>query len=256
MELFFEYDLNRLRAYGQIKENRNRIEILEEENFTAFCFPSVSYFNYAFANNNQLLNLQEFLSIKEFYRYHGISVHKFIGLSGLYDDSFLSGLGYHKKNVITQTKYLFDQQASSNYQFNTQFVEVTNTELKLFTHTYLEGFNAIGRDVNEVYANFQGLYSMPGTKLYLVKNENDTIGIVVLYELNHHYFLAAGAILLKYQGHNHHKAGIMMRIKKCLMDANLNSIISWAYKGSISHHNMNRLNMIDLNEFDNYEFTV
>ena len=256
MELFFEYDLNRLRAYSQVKGNHNNIDILEDENLMAFCFPSVSYFNYAFAKNNQLLKLQEFVSIKKFYQHRGILSHKFIGLSGLYDCSLLSGLGYHKKNIISQTKYAFDEQATSNYQFNTQFVKVTNIELKLFTQTYLDGFNAIDRDVNEVFANFQGLYSMPGTKLYLVKNEHDIIGIVVLYELNHHYFLAAGAILPKYRGHNHHKAGIMMRINKCLLDPNLNSIISWAYKGSISHHNMNRLNMIDLNEFDNYEFSV
>ena len=256
MELFFEYDLNRLRAYSQIKGNQNRIHILEEENFMAFCFPSVSYFNYAFSKNNQPLNLQEFLSIKKFYRDRDISLHKFIGLSGLYDNSFLSSLRYHKKNVISQTKYSFNQQATSNYQFTSVFEEVTDSELMLFTQTYLEGFNAIDRDVKEVYDNFVGLYSMPGTKLYLVKNEHDIMGIVVLYELNHHYFLAAGAILPKYQGHNHHKAGIMMRINKCLMDPNLNSIISWAYKGSVSHHNMNRLNLIDLNEFDNYEFTV
>ena len=256
MELFFEYDLNRLRAYSQIKGNHNRIDILEEENFMAFSFPSVSYFNYAFAKNNQLLNLQEFLSIQKFYLHHGISFHTFIGLSGLYDNSFLSGLGYHKKNVISQTKYSFDQKATSNYQFNTQFVKVTNTELKLFTQTYLGGFNAIGRDVNEVYINFQGLYSMSGIELYLLKNGYETVGIVALYGLDHHYLLAAGAILPKYRGHNHHKAGIMMRINKCLLDVNLNSIISWAYKGSISHHNMNRLNMIDLNEFDNYEFTA
>ena len=253
MELFFKYDLLRLRAYDSVNSKKNKIAILDTENYLALCFPAVKYFNYAVSKNNQTLTPEEFSGIREFYRSQNISSHKIINLNDNFELDVLERLNYRKKSTISKVGFGIGQTVLTARVPDVNFIVVDKGNLEEFTKTYLDAFEAEDRDIRDVCENFGGLLKTEGIELFIVKDNFKTVGVVVLYSTNHIYYLAGGAILPEYRDNHYHKAGITMRLQKSLQDKSMQSIISWAYKDGISHRNMKSLGMIDVAEFDVYE---
>lgn len=256
MELFFKYDLNRLQAYSSVKEINNQIKILEEHKFMAFSFPEVGYFNYAFPTNGIPMENFDVEYINDFYFSFGLDKYKIIVPPNHLELKNLlkSKKEFRLSETIVQTYYPIEKEL--NFKINSQikFVRIDKSNISEFTQIYLESFEAVGRDMKKVAKNFESLMRKPGVEFYLANNGFANIGVNVLYREQNNYLLAGGAVLPEYRNHNHHKSGLTMRLKKCLDDPKIERVTSWAYKGGVSLHNMNSLNMIEEKEFEVYEF--
>ena len=256
MELFFKYDLNRLHAYSSVEEIDNQIKILEEHKFMAFSFPEVSYFNYAFPTNGLPLEKFDLEYISDFYRSFGLDKYKIIVPPNHYElkKFFSNNPNFTLTETIVQTHYPVENKLNFEVNPDIVFVRVNERNILEFTKTYLDSFEAVGRDEVRVAKNFKSLMNRPGVEFYLTNNGKSHMGVNVLYRETNNYLLAGGAVLPEYRNHNHHKSGLTMRLKKCLEDPQVEKITSWAYKGGVSLHNMNNLKMVEENEFEVYEF--
>ena len=256
MELFFKYDLNRLNAYSSVKEINNQIKILEEQKFMAFSFPEVGYFNYAFPTNGLPLEKFDLEYINDFYKSFGLDKYKIIVPPNHVElkNYFRNNPDFNLTETIIQTHYPIKNKLIFEINSDIKFIRVGNGNIVEFTRTYLNSFEAVGRDENRVAKNFAKLMERPGVEFYLANNGQAHIGVNVLYHEKNSYLLAGGAVMPEYRNHNHHKSGLTMRLQKCLEDPLVEKITSWAYKGGVSLHNMNNLNMIEEKEFEVYEF--
>ena len=256
MELFFKYDLNRLQAFSSVKEIDNQIKILEEHKFMAFSFPEVGYFNYAFPTNGLPLEKFDLEYINDFYRSFGLDKYKIIVPPNHHElKKYFSGnSNFQLVETVVQTYYPLENKLNFKINSNIKFIRVDKSNILEFTKTYLDSFEAIGRDENRVAQNFTSLMERPGVEFYLANNGKAHMGVNVLYRERNNYLLAGGAVLPEYRNHDHHKSGLTMRLQKCLEDPQVEKITSWAYKGGVSLHNMNSLKMIEEKEFEVYEF--
>ena len=257
MELFFKYDFNRLQAYSSVKEINNRIKILEEYKFMAFSFPDVGYFNYAFPTNGIPMERFDIEYINDFYFSFGLEKYKIIvplhhvELKKLLE----SKKNFQLSETIVQTRYPIKKKIDFEINSDVIFIPIDKGSIIEFTEVYLASFEAVGRDIYKVARNFESLLEREGVEFYLANNGETNIGVNVLYKEGNNYLLAGGAILPEFRNHNYHKSGLTMRLKKCLDNPLVEKVTSWAYKGGVSLHNMNSLNMIEEKEFDVYEFS-
>lgn len=242
-------------AYDRARNGQNQIKILEEDDFFAFSFPEVGYFNYAFTKDNQPFEKGGIERIQAFYNSRQIRKHRIKIPFDQEESRALLEDDYIKIGTIVKTYFPVTETFDCPDVNTPEFVLVDESNIVTFTKVYLDSFEAVGRDPEQVAENFRGLLTIPGTELYLVRDEGQNAGIVVLYGQEHHYFLAGGAILPGFRNKDYHKSGLRMRIRKCLRDQQLAGIYSWADKDGISHQNMVKLNMVKDTEFDIYEFT-
>ena len=256
MELFFKYDLNRLQAFSSVKEIDNQIKILEEYKFMAFSFPEVGYFNYAFPTNGLPLEKFDLEYINDFYRSFGLDKYKIVVPPDHYElkKFFNNNPNFNLAETIVQTHYPLENKLSFEINSDIEFIRVDKCNILEFAKTYLDSFEAIGRDEKRVAKNFESLMEHSNVEFYLANNGKAHMGVNVLYREKNNYLLAGCAVLPEYRNHNHHKSSLTMRLKKCLEDPQVEKITSWAYKGGVSLHNMNSLKMIEEKEFEVYEF--
>jgi hypothetical protein len=257
MELFFKYDLNRLNAYNSVEEINNQIKILEEHKFMAFSFPEVAYFNYAFPTNGLPLEKFDLEYINDFYRSFGLNKYKII-VPPNHDELkkvFSINPNFNLTETIVQTHFPLENKLNFKINSDIEFIRVDETSILKFAKTYLDSFEAVGRDEKRVAKNFASLMERPGVEFYLAVKGKTYMGVNVLYREKNNYLLAGGAVLPEHRNHDHHKSGLTMRLKKCLEDPHVERIASWAYKGGVSLHNMNSLKMVEEKEFEVYEFS-
>lgn len=254
MELIFQYDIDRLKAYSTHKHNN--ISIIHGENYTSLSFPEVDYFNYVIQTQDKLLGKNDLQCIKAFYENNGISKHQII-LSDTDTDSEtqfnLNRNGYSFKKSFSQTFITPTTLIENQVSAEVSFIEVTNSNIDLFTSLYLKGFDAHGRDVRKVSANFNTLLNNSKFNLMLIKYGDIFVGINVLYHKKNESLLAGGAIIPEYRNKGLHKAGLNFRIQKALAQ-NSNKITAFAYDNTVSLQNMFKVRMVLMKRFNIYEY--
>jgi hypothetical protein len=257
MELFYAYDWQRLATYQRLNPLQNDIVIHEHNNWVHFSFKQVDFFNYAFGADNQPLLRNNLADIESFYTSRQINKYRIIVPADCADSrKLLLANHYRPTSCIVKTNFPLHLPVPVDYANTVQFIKTDITNIRDFTAIYLEGFEAIGRDIDEVCNNFKGLLTIPGNELFLMQNKEEYVGIVVLFGSNHHYFLAGGAVIPKHRNQHYHKAALAFRLNKCLQDEAVQSIISYAYKNGISLANMQALHMTKEREFDQYELCL
>ncbi len=256
MELFFKFDQLRLKAF-QESALENNIDILSKESYTAYCFQDVEYFNYLFLNDSKRFDVNAISEVQVFYENRKISTHKIILKSdrankhqALLDDS-----GYQHKQTIVKTTYPLKLKEVFFPKTKIGFEKVNQNNIYEYTVTYLNSFEAVARNFKRVSENFKMLLTIEGFEAYVMKVGGEPVGIVALFIDSHDYFLAMGAVLKEYRNLGYHKAGLTMRLRKIVSDPYVQSIISWAYKGSISHQNMLKLKMKEECQYSVYEYS-
>jgi len=255
-EIFFKYDKLRLRAFDN-SPLQNKINICEDNSFTAFCFPEVDYFNYSILNDEKKITSKTLKNIQSFFAFQNISKHRVIINSEIaeQEQSILSKSGYKKQKTIVKLSYFHKNKNMLIPNVDIQFEIVTQKNISKYTAIYLDAFEATGRNINRVAENYKMLVNIEGLDSFIMKVENNPVGIAVLFNDSQNYFLAGGAVLKKFRNFGYHKAGLIMRINKCIKNFRIKNIISWAYKGGVSHQNMLKLNMEEKCYYDVLEFT-
>ena len=257
MDLIFKYDFERLEVYSNETRNQNDIIINDQNNYISFLFPNVDYFNYSFRIDNKEFEYDNIKNIIKFYSDHNIKKHKIIIPSEFVNSKLIleQNFNYKYKNTIIKTCFpLYGTQILQHIN-KLDFIRIDEDNIFDFTNVYLDSFESIIIDKEKVSRNFRELLKLNNLELFLLNNGYQNVGVNVLYSDKNNYFLAGGAILPEFRNLNYHKSGLCFRINKCLSDPNINSIISWAYKDSISLRNMLKLNMLVIKEFLVYEFS-
>lgn len=247
MELVFSYDKFRLNHYSLVQPD---IAFYENETLQAFCFPEVSYFNYAFRKDNLPLSESEIETVLGFYKRNNVSKFKLLSESGLINN-------YSNRLVKTQTfvKHRLLEHKPVFKSADLKFLEVDEDSIAEFTAVYLESFEAEKRNLNSVIRNFTQLLNQANLCLFLVQHQLQSVGVVVLFKEESTFLLAGGAILPTYRNNTFHQEGIDFRIGKCLKINPNQTIESWTYLNSTSMNNMLRCGLQIDNLFDVYEFT-
>lgn len=257
MELFFKYDWERLNAFRQ-SQVQNHIDIYTNEWVTAFSFPEVGYFNYAILNHETRFPRKQMDEIQAYYLDRRIRGHKIIlskKIAEHYHDR-LKARNYEKQKNIVKTNYDVGQKLNCTSDPGLEFEPLSHENVLKYTSVYLDSFEAEGKNYRHVAKNFKMLLSIPNLESFIMRSGRQPVGVIVLFQKAHEYFLAGGAVLPLERNHSYHKSGLLMRIRKCLDDPKLKNIISWAYEDSISLKNIGKMNMDEVKQYYVYQHTT
>jgi hypothetical protein len=254
MQLIFKYDLDRLNSYSV--NVQNNIRIVKEAAYTMLSFPEVKYFNYTFPLKDQPLLKFQLKNIEDFYGDQKISRHKIIiAAECKKSNALLSNEGSYKQlATIAKTSLAPLPMYKPQMANNLQFLKVDHEHIGYFTDIYLQAFEAEERNSSTVRENFETLLNISDLDLYLLKYNENFIGVNILYKTPKENLLAGGAIIPEYRNKGFHKIGLAFRIHQSLSNSDSKSIIAWAYKHSISLQNMIKLKMQVQQEFNVYEY--
>ena len=244
MELICEYDLMRLKRYAPVQKG---IHFLAQSALHAYCFQALNYFNYAFKTDATNLSQDELSRLSAFYQNHGIK--NFMVLSSLYEPSLLEA-GFKAKTSFV--KQVLPSLSVLDKLGNTLFEKVDTSNIALFTKTSLDSFEAGPKDLVEVTTNFSQLLEQPNLELFLMKDQEKYVGVVVLFVKDTKALLAGGAVLPEYRSNNYHKEGIKFRINYLLSKYAPSSIETWTYANSQSNKNMTACGFIAKETFHLY----
>ncbi len=254
MTLFYRYDELRLKTYSAIPENR--IQIKKHPTFNTLCFPEVGYFNYALLRDDGAFEAEQFEYIQRFYFERGVIKHKVLIESRNREAFKECGFAeqYRLKETFVQTE--LPTRAKEDVKTRLNVKETDEASIEEFTEAYLKGFGSRVREYRKVSKNFRELLILPNVRLYLLKQDQATVGISVMFKDKHECLLAGGAILPEHQNKGFHQESLRFRIATASQDAQITSIGAIATAGSISHQNMEKLAMKTVNKFDVYEYCL
>ncbi|MES2828461.1 MAG: hypothetical protein V4687_09910 [Bacteroidota bacterium] len=250
----FQYDLDRLKSYSVNHENN--IEIFDGNFFYAFCFPEVGYFNYAFQTSSAPFTVESVANIKKFYLERNILTHKFLvpARSAESNRIISSDNNYTQTGIIAKTVFPSGRIVNQIQEQGVSLTKVDDSNIETYTEIYLNGFEAEGRDAKKVAKNFRTLLSNKAVELYLLKYQNEYVGINVLYNSGTESLLAGGAVLKEFRNNGYHKKGLSYRIQHALRKPEVRNVMSWTYKDGVSYNNMIKLGMDFGEEFMVYEY--
>lgn len=254
MQMIFRYDLDRLLSYAH--RVPGEITVASEPAFMMMSFDNVNYFNYTFGLSEEPYTHAHQKLIEDFYNTRYIHKHRVIVDADCpYSNAvFKQHGGYTHTNTIVQTVFDGANTCRPALRSDVQLVPANEELMPVFTELFLQGFHAHGRDSEEVSYNLTNMLYVNGMRLFLVKAGDDYVGINVLYENETESLIAEGAIAPGYRNRGYHKGSLACRIDLVLQNRPSQKIIAWAYKNSISLHNMYKTGMKTQQEFNVYEY--
>ncbi len=254
MQPIFKYDFDRLTAYAHTAPDQ--IKTASEETYMMMAFQDVNYFNYTFTLTGQPLTHTNCRLIEDFYYSMQIPKHRIIVSANCKYSNAVFGSNSCYTHTKTIVKTVFDATPANlpATKKEVAFVRVDAALMPVFTQLFLQGFDAHNRNTGEVVCNFINMLEVAGMSLFLVKYKNDYVGINVLYETEAESLLAEGTTVPEYRNRGFHKSSLAFRIQLALQNRQDASIAAWAYKDSVSLHNMYKLQMKTQQEFNVYEY--
>ncbi len=256
MEIIFQYDIERLKAYETNPDFDNRICVTAKGDLNYLRFPEVDYFNYSFSASDSPLTHENVESIMDFYKSDGIERHKIITDADCRESrELLCGkFAYQQTKKLVKTSYAPDRPIDNHPPISLDFASVDQHNIGDFTHTYLNGFESEQKDYEKITRNFKRLLRLEAINLYLLRKNKESVGISVLYKKEQDYLLAGGAILKQHRSQQFHKYAMVKRIRQCFQNGTPTGIYSSAYQNSISLKNMLNIGMTIAKTYDIYEY--
>lgn len=254
MDLFFEYDVERLRHYTRVAENTGKIAIESNPGHLLLSFSDVGYFNYCVCHEPD--QLREVVGqAQSFYAYRQIAHHKVLLDEAITDDShyrFLAERGYVMKERIMAVRDPTLKNRPQPVSATLQLEPVSEQTIAEFTKDYLAGFESEQTHIEPVANNFRQLLGNSNIALFRVKDQSEPVGIAVFYGSEKDYFLAGGAILPGFRNRGYHTTALLTRLN-WLNEQNARSIISWAYDEGTSYRNMLKVGLVPYKCYRVYE---
>ncbi|MGA0557213.1 hypothetical protein ACO2Q8_11215 [Larkinella sp. VNQ87] len=254
MELFFTYDIERLRCYAGVAGNADKISVESHASHLLLSFTDVGYFNYCVCHEPaQLDDVLE--HAQTFYASRQIDHHKLLVDEALSQDDhyrFLTNQGYVLKERLMAVQDPIRRLRPMPATANLQLEPVCGQTIAAFTEDYLTAFESEQKNPKTVVTNFRQLLGRPNLGLFRVTNGSDPVGIAVLYGSDGHFFLAGGAILPTFRNNGYHTTALVTRLNWSNAQ-NARSVISWAYEGGASYRNMLRVGLLPYKCYRVYE---
>jgi hypothetical protein len=244
MDLFFEYDIERLRRYADVAVNTGKISIESQPSHLLLAFTDVGYFNYCVCHDSALL-AEIVGQAQSFYADRKIDHYKLLIDEAICKEQhyrFLAENGYSLKERIMAVQDTTLQYRTVPFQAHLQLEPVSEATLPEFTADYLTAFESKQKNTVPVITNFRQLLGNKNISLFRVVDQTEPVGIAVLYGVERDFFLAGGAILPNFRNKGYHTAALVTRLN-WLNEQNARSIISWAYDGGASYRNMLKLGL-------------
>lgn len=254
MDLFFEYDIERLRRYAGVVENTGKITVESYPTHLLLSFTDVGYFNYCVCHEPAKI-VDVVGQANAFYGSRSIHHHKLLLDEACNDESqyrFLLENGYRLKERLMAVEDPILQHRSQPIPENLQLERVQAATLPDFTSDYLAAFESEQKNTVPVITNFRQLLDNENIVLFRVRDQAEPVGIAVLYGIESDFFLAGGAILPAFRNRGYHTTALVTRLNQANAQ-NARRIISWAYDGGASYRNMLKVGLVPYKCYRLYE---
>jgi hypothetical protein len=254
MDLFFEYDVERLRRYARVADNTGKINIESYPTHLLLSFTDVGYFNYCVCH--EPAEIADVVGQADgFYASRSIHHHKLLLDEARSDEAqyrFLLEKGYSLKERLMAVEDPILRHRSQSLPENLQLERVQEATLRDFTEDYLAAFESEQKNTTPVITNFRQLLDNENIALFRVRDRAEPVGIAVLYENKNDFFLAGGAILPTFRNRGYHTTALVTRLNWANAQ-NARRIISWAYDGGASYRNMLKVGLTTYKCYRLYE---
>ncbi|GAB3931787.1 hypothetical protein [Larkinella terrae] len=255
MDLFFEYDIERLRRYAILGANTGKISIASSPSNLLLSFTDVGYFNYCVCHNADQLpeivgQAQAFYAGQQI-AHHKVLIDEAIGEEAHY--RFLADNGYVLRERIMAVRDPTLESRPQPVQDTFQLEPVSQETIAAFTADYLAGFESEQKNAEPVTNNFRQLLDSKAISLFRIKNRTEPVGIAVLYGSGMDFFLAGGAILPAFRNRGYHTTALLTRLNWVNGQPGVRSIISWAYDNGASYRNMLKVGLVPYKCYRVYE---
>ena len=254
MDLFYEYDIERLRSYDRVAANAGKITIESCPSHLLLSYTDVGYFNYCVCH--QPANLPEVVEqVKPFYIHRQVKHHKLLideALGNEHHFRFLNENGYTLKERLMAVRDPTLKYRQQPHQAGLRLESVSEATLSEFTENYLAAFESEQKNSTPVVNNFRQLTGNKNIALFQVVDQREPVGIAVFYGIEKDFCLAGGAILPAFRNKGYHKTALVTRLN-WLNEQNARSIISWAYANGISYQNMLKVGLVPYKSYRVYE---
>lgn len=235
--LVAKYDRMRLATYCEHGTCGPRISIRSTEQAVLLRFADVGYFNTVYSHDADVIKR---LSEVELF-YHG-SPHGCRLVT-----SFLTSGSPHMQ-TCTARGWLPDVEyawLSADARMLSQIEPVQTSEIRrprideqeLFFRIYLTAFGAASDRISAAIDNMRHLFSNPNLHFLFTCENDQPVGVGMMYHIGHSALLCAGAMLPSARGAGGHNALLAARIRLAA-SLGCTDIHSWAIRGSSSHRNI------------------
>ncbi|QDK79371.1 hypothetical protein EXU85_12475 [Spirosoma sp. KCTC 42546] len=254
MDLFYQYDIERLRHYANISVNTRKISIESTASHLLLCFTDVGYFNYCVCHEPANLPIL----VKQanvFYTHRQIEHHKLLieeAHCQEYHYQYLVQNGYCLKERLVAVRDTMLHYRQHACQSGIQLEPVCEATMLAFTKDYLAAFESEQPDSTLVSNNFSQLLRNQNITLFRVTDHKEAVGIAVLYRVQNDFVLAGGAILPTFRHKGYHTAALVTRLNWS-NSQKARSIIAWAYHNSVSYRNMLKVGLTPYKTYRVYE---
>lgn len=254
MDLFFEYDVERLRRYAAVAVNADKISIESYPSHLLLSFTDVGYFNYCVCHDPASL-AQVVAEATSFYADRQLDHHKLLideAQTEAQHYRFLTEQGYILKERLMAVRDPALEYRPQPERADLRLEPVAEPTLPAFTEDYLTAFESEQTNTAPVITNFRQLLGNPNISLFRVTDRAEPVGIAVLYDCENHFFLAGGAILPAFRNKGYHTTALITRLNWS-NERKARSIISWAYEGGASYRNMLKVGLVPYKSYRVYE---
>lgn len=242
MNPILHYDVARLHAFQKNSSISNFIQVSELENLTVLKFKPIQYFNYAMG---QIQTFEILDQVAQSYLQNGIAQHEFlIDAVDVQSRSILEKSGqYSPYTKIALMKLALEDTPFDFEQKGLTLDRVTRDTIDEFAWLYLESFEAENRHSESVESNFREKLEIEGLELFFIREQETPVGVSGIFHSQSYQTLSVGAILPKFRNRGFHKMALSQRLQWCRKSATGVPVYSWAYTGSVSHQNMEKVGM-------------
>lgn len=247
MNTLLHYDLLRLEAFQNNPLVRESISISHSQDLTLLKFLPVQYFNYCLG---KIESKQVLLKIKDFYsdtyqRQHQILVDSKDEMSRSVLEESKDYRLYKKIGIMRLAPGNTFQELSLEMP---KLIRVTEDQIGEFAWLYLKCFEAENRHAESVEENFLQKFKAKGIQFYFIQWNKCAVGIAGLYSHPDFQILSVAAVLPEFRNQGFHQSALVQRIKIARGKCDSTPIYSWAYQNSISHLNMRKFGMDQVQE--------
>ncbi|MCC4213916.1 hypothetical protein [Leeuwenhoekiella parthenopeia] len=229
---FALYDLFRLSAFGNRK---TEIKTYLDQNFLAFLFPEVDYFNYVYFFSNWASE-KTLIDILKNYQNYGRSTVKFIIPKNLDPKIPVTFLSENPPKTISCLQNTEPEIPENPVDFELKPV-ISSEELADYTRLYLQCFESKKTNYKEVAANFYLLLNASETDLFFIYYKNKRVGFCSSFYTPQYCLLSACGISAENRYLGFQKQAIYERLRIASFKGFTNFKV-WTYKDSISYSNL------------------
>lgn len=250
---FVLFDKQRLTAFKNNPLVTNTIDLAYQEGIQLLKFLEVDYFNYAFGSvcyPETLARIQTFFQDRKDRR------HKII-----LKDSDPRANEFLKKRadyVLKESIAYFQSPAREIIPIESGEIsleKVNRKNIGLYTQLYLEVFNAQNNHPISVEENLKLMLDISNFHAYLVRYQDDCIGICSFWLHRNTLLFTAGGLKENYRGMKFHLSTLAARTLLAQQAGIVDSISSWATSNSASSHNLQAFGLTNTHNYNVYEFT-